>query len=228
MKPQDLLAALDAALAPDPLVELVSAVAEYYHHPGQGLESAKGLDLVQRKSVVQYLDRIDEQVGQGDPIDESVEIANSERLAAAELLQRLVWCDLEDILFGIDFAMELRISRRLVSPAERSLLFRALVKISRSEGLDRESHGGYHFHYVLTRGAVKRTDLLLTFDPDEIVGPPDSLYWERHGRGAPLDPTRWRLPRKRAVHCGARPSIVKPGKQHFRRPSNSSRVLLRA
>lgn len=51
--------------------------------------------------------------------------------------------------------------------------------------VERENHNfGYHFHYgIVKSGKINRTNLLLTFDPQQPEDKKGILYWEYHGDG---------------------------------------------
>jgi hypothetical protein len=146
---------------------------------------------------------------------------------AKTLASLLVVTVCDDVMYGVDYALELRSYRALVSRTVNSALRLFLISVDGwDDGLDRENHQfGYHFHHLTMRRDVVRTNVLLTFDPEEPVGPPDSLFWERHGSYAPADPTRWSEKRILAVHSAARPSVFKPGKQYFRKPGQPAFLL---
>lgn len=152
---------------------------------------------------------------------ESTEVHSSD--VGGIVFRRLLYPGLKGLVHGLDFVLELRKRGDLLLRYER--IFALLVAVGRREGLDRENHGmGYHFHYLPKRGKG-RTNVLLTFDPDE-KSPPDSLYWENHGDGAKVTvPASWGLSRIRAVYDAAAPSLVRPGKSAFRRPSGAAQVL---
>ncbi len=84
---------------------------------------------------------------------------------------------------------------------------------------------GYHFHYIETRRGKSRTNVIFTFDPSEVIGPPDTLYWEYHSAGLSVEPEGWSPDRCEAIHKAAQPSIDNPGKRYFRKQSHDSRVL---
>jgi hypothetical protein len=153
---------------------------------------------------------------------ESMEVHDSED--AAIVLRRLLYPGLKMLVHSLDFVLELRQSGDFLLRYER--IFVLLVAVGRRQGIERENHDGmgYHFHYLPKRGKG-RSNVLFTFDPDE-ASPPDSLYWENHGSGVKTSaPAIWGHSRIRAVYDSAYPSLMKPGKTAFRRPSGAAQVL---
>lgn len=170
-------------------------------------------------------ERIEPAFSEPREVAASVEQRNRARM----LLSGLYVDTLVDTAYGLDYALELRRRERLASRERNPLIFFALISIAaRNDGIDRENHGyGYHFHHVNTRRGVVRTNVLLTFDPREQAGPPDTLYWEFHGGYARANPASWAPRRCVAIHSAARPSIHNPGKPHFMRPGSGATVLCR-
>jgi hypothetical protein len=150
-----------------------------------------------------------------------------QRHRARALFYRLKANRYVDATHGIDYALELRLVESLAREDHNSPVFFALISIAGwDEGLDRENHGcGYHFHYIMTKRRGVRTNVLLTFNSTEDVGPPDTLYWEHHGCYPSANPDRWGTRRCRAVHSAARSSVYRPGKANFRAPSHNARIL---
>jgi hypothetical protein len=149
--------------------------------------------------------------------------------AIRAVLRRLSVATVLDVVHGIDFSLVLRSQGQLRTEFPAVVFF--LINVQGGDALDRENHDGmgYHFHYVNTSGRRPlRTDVLLTFDPNE-VSPPDTLFWEHHGASSIHgDPSRWGTRRTRAVYHAARPSLMKPGKATFRPPSNGAMMLYSA
>jgi hypothetical protein len=153
------------------------------------------------------------------PSEDSIE-------AAEKLLSRFLINSLQDTIYGLDYALELRAQIPLISPTSHSLIYFTLISVDKREGLAREDHGwGYHFHHVNLRGGITRTNVLLTFDPSEPLGPPDRLFWEHHGGYDKAEPARWSPARRRAMYSAARPSLVSPGKAKFKRPGDDCGLL---
>lgn len=152
---------------------------------------------------------------------------DGQRHRARALLYRLKANRYVDTAHGIDYALELRLVESLVREDHNSPVFYALISIAGwDEGLARENHGcGYHFHYIMTKRETVRTNVLLTFDSTEDVGPPDTLYWEHHGLYSSANPDSWGTRRCKAVHSATRPSVYRPGKANFRTPSNTAKIL---
>jgi hypothetical protein len=153
---------------------------------------------------------------------------DGQRHRARALLYRLKANRYVDATHGIDYALELRLVESLAREDHNSPVFFALISIAGwDEGLARENHGcGYHFHYIMTKRGVVRTNVLLTFNSTEDVGPPDTLYWEHHGCYSSANPDSWGTRRCRAVHSATRSSVYRPGKANFRAPSNTAKILL--
>ena len=164
------------------------------------------------------------------PTDFSGEIHLEDRIRARKLLEATRRDLLVDVMPTIDFALELRLRARIADSAVNANVFAFLLNVSgTNDALERENHDskGYHFHHVDTKRGERRTNILLTFDPSEKVGPPDSLHWEFHGSYADAAPTRWGTKRCIAIHSAARPSIKSPGKSNFLRPGRESSILYR-
>lgn len=157
--------------------------------------------------------------------------SHDERDIATRILTRFIHDVFVGAVHTIDFTLELRNRRRLISSGDNEGVYCYLISVAgwRNAALDRGNHDfGYHFHYVDTRGRAERTDILLTFDPQEELGPPDALYWEYHGPYKHADPLRWSERRCIALHTAAKPSLLKPGKSQFKKPSNrASRLCVR-
>lgn len=187
------------------------------------LENHASLLARDRRIVVRATAVLQELVSDFDFTVAGHEWHSEDRAAAAKIVDRFMRSTAVDAVHGLDFVLELRARGELLLRFQALAFFLIAV---RGEGwLKREDHGmGYHFHYLALRDQA-RTDVLLTFDPEE-PSPPDCLYWEHHGgRGRHADPAKWRRTRARAVYDAARPSLTKPGKRHFRAPSSSAAVL---
>lgn len=174
--------------------------------------------------VTKFLEDVDREFGTRE--DTQREWRDDDRHAARDVLERLGRDVLIDVVHSVDFVLELRSVGELLIRFPHVVAF--LIPIAKGEALDRENHDGigYHFHYVSTRARrIVRTNVLLTFDPGE-ASPPDTLYWEYHS-AYPLaaDPMRWGSQRTRAVYDAARPSLLKPGKTHFRKPARHATQL---
>lgn len=118
-----------------------------------------------------------------------IESSAEDALEARDIARRLAWSRLVEVRFGVDFVIECRHRLSLVDDQRFARVFFALASIAGSrESLERENHGfGYQFHYVASRKKPIRYDVLFTFSRDEPIGPPDALYWERHGSLCPGD-----------------------------------------
>lgn len=159
-----------------------------------------------------------------------VEATGDQRERARTLIGRLYLCSLEDLRFATDYILEVRSAEYLASENRHSPVLFFLISVAgQHAALDRENHGlGYHFHYVLIGRKSYRTAVVLTFDPQEHRGPPDTLYWFRHGPGVHADPARWGTRRRRAVHSATSPSLANPGKTNFLQPGPRAKVLISA
>jgi hypothetical protein len=98
-----------------------------------------------------------------------------------------------DLVPVYEDAIALSEYRRLVEPASIPNILQFVTGIPGSNsGVDAENHGpGYHFHYCKARKQYyDRTDLLLTFNPQEaaVDQPTAPLYSERHGSGIKINP----------------------------------------
>lgn len=154
--------------------------------------------------------------------------SRDERDMATRLLAQFIQDVFVEAVHTIDFTLELRNRCRLISSTENESVYCYLISVAGwdNNALDRENHSfGYHFHHVVTRGRVERTNVLLTFDPQEKLGAPDALYWEYHGSHKHADPLRWSRHRCIALHTAAKPSLLKPGKAQFKQPSDGASLL---
>ncbi len=155
------------------------------------------------------------------------EPSEQERALALPLSLALLY----DLPFGlihlVDSALELRQRRSLISMGRSTILLTFIIHVAGDRGgLVRENHQfGYHFHYLHGHNTLERSDVLLTFNPQEPISHPDTLYWEKHSDGLVTRPTTWSLKRKVAVHTAAIPSINKPGKQYFLQPGKGALQL---
>lgn len=85
-------------------------------------------------------------------------------------------------------AISLSALRYIVEPEEVIHLIRFIGLPKGNTGIHIENHNfGYHFHYgKIKSGKLKRTNLLLTFDPrsdDLSLKPKSPLYYEYHAEG---------------------------------------------
>ncbi len=147
---------------------------------------------------------------------------------AAAILSTLGVCNLENLSFGLDYALEQRRLDLLIREDSFPHFFRFLIAIAGDKhALDRENHDGmgYHFHYVKLKKA-KRTDVMFTFDRrfnlQNSNGTSEPLFWEYHGNGIHADPNAFGLQRRRAIYHASMPSLLKPGKATFRLPSTTA------
>ena len=144
-------------------------------------------------------------------------------------LSSLIYSELLSITYGIDYNLELRTYRPYVTRENYSVIFYCLVTLPRfgSEGLFSENHGfGYHIHYVIVKKLKQiRTNILLTFNPNETKPDTHTLYWEIHGGGIPRHPDKFGKRRRMAIYDSSCGFLSKIQKTEFRRPSTKSEVL---
>jgi hypothetical protein len=223
------------------LDHLDSAIPEFLQAPSRA-EWDTGTSLPAGDDILNSLDRRYEiesgavarvrQLLSEFPSDETVQSGawpEEQRDLARRAIRRLARSFVVEVTHGLDFVMELRTTTLFRD--EFPGVFFLLARMSSSEALERETHGGgmgYHFHYVDTRGDhYARSDVVLTYHPHEIESP-DKLYWEHHSQGQfQANPEAWGKKRVRAAYDAARPSLKTPGKKHFRMPSATARVLAR-
>lgn len=97
------------------------------------------------------------------------------------------------------------------------------------EGLDIENHGfGFHFHYgKIKKDELKRTNLLLTFDPSNQSNDNDSsLIGEYHGNSYKrIDAESIGKNRRQPIYFICREVKNKRGVENFKRPGNESFVF---
>lgn len=225
----DVLMLIDQGLPHKPIFEFPGE--DVYGYPEVQLqEMVEGNqvgDSRSPKEVDRGLEFMSRELASEFPSRRELIVDDGQRSRARTLLHRLKANRYIEIVHGIDYALELRCIESLAREDHYSPIFFALISIAGwDEGLVRENHGcGYHFHYVMTKRGVVRTNVLLTFDSTEKTGPPDTLYWEHHGSYSASNPSSWGTRRCRAVHSATHPSVYRPGKATFRAPSNAAKAL---
>lgn len=144
-------------------------------------------------------------------------------------LSSLSYSELISLTYGIDYNLELRRKQLYVTKENYGLIFHCLVSLPRhgDEGLKGENHGhGYHLHYVvIKKSKQKRTDVLLTFDPNETKPDNHTLYWETHGGGISRHPDKFGKRRRLAIYSSSCTFLSKVKKSDFKRPGSNSEVL---
>jgi len=131
--------------------------------------------------------------------------------------------------YGIDYNLELRTERDLISEDNYPVIFFCLVTLPKinNEGLVKENHGmGYHIHYVMMKSKKqKRTNVVFTFNPSEIPPPQNTLYWEHHGSGLKCNPEKFGNRRRNAIYDTSCGFLSKISKKYFRAPVKTAHVL---
>jgi hypothetical protein len=149
--------------------------------------------------------------------------------ALAAVSSQLRYTETVSTTLGIDYDLELKRTRRLLSPEEHPSLLEYLVSLPgrfSSEGLVNENHGfGYHIHYVVLKKKLKRTNVLFTFNPKEVVGVGDKLYWETHGSAFKSEPERFGNRRRNAIYDTSCAFLKTVSKSEFRAPSSNAQLL---
>ncbi|MBR2513493.1 MAG: hypothetical protein IKE45_05630 [Halomonas sp.] len=144
-------------------------------------------------------------------------------------VRRLTYSELSSLSYGIDYNLELRTEKELVSEDNYPFVFYCLVALPkiRDEGLVKENHGmGYHIHYVVVENKKqKRTSIVFTFNPSEITQSQHILYWEHHGSGLKRVPERFGNRRRNAIYDTSCGFLSKISKQEFRAPVSAANVL---
>lgn len=225
----EILDLINQVAPPRPMFEMSGE--DVYSHPvvvyQDGDAVSSDVDSTTTNEVDQGLAFISQTLASEFPSRRDLIADVGQQQRARALLYRLNANRYVDTTHGIDYALELRLVENLAREDHNSPVFFALISIAGwAEGLARENHGcGYHFHYIMTKRGVVRTNVLLTFDSTEDVGPPDTLYWEHHGCYSSANPDGWGTRRCRAVHSATSPSVYRPGKANFRTPSNTAMIL---
>jgi hypothetical protein len=157
-----------------------------------------------------------------------IEASEEQRRIAQALIESLIRDTPVEAIHTLDYTLEIRNREVLAGRNRNEPVFFFLIAVAGwSDALERENHQfGYHFHHVDTRRGYDRTNVLLTFDPNEPLGPKDSLYWEHHGSSTTADPTKWAKKRQVAVHTATRSSLQRPGKTAFMHPGADAQVLI--
>jgi len=133
---------------------------------------------------------------------------------------------------SVDFEVELW--RRVPIFAEQDapdfIEFLSSLPAGKKHVVELDEHGsGFHMHYCLSRGDKKRrTDVLFTFHPKEPEGSPDTLYWEKHGRGKALkkaSPDDFGIGRREGIHSSCCQLMRTVGKTEFKPPANKAEIL---
>ena len=141
----------------------------------------------------------------------------------------LTYSELASMSFGIDYNLELRRERSLISEENYPIAFYCLVALAKikDEGLINENHGmGYHIHYVVQeKKKQKRTNIVFTFNPSEISTSQHVLYWEHHGSGLNCEPDRFGKRRCNAIYDTSCGFLNKIPKIEFRAPVSAANVL---
>lgn len=144
-------------------------------------------------------------------------------------VQELTYSELASLSYGIDYNLELRTEKQLISEDNYSVLFYCLVSLPKvkDEGLIRENHGmGYHIHYVVLQNKrQKRTNIVFTFDPFEVSANQHTLYWEHHGSGLNKEPERFGNRRRNAIYDTSCNFLSKIAKHNFRAPVSAANIL---
>lgn len=176
------------------------------------------LDLLQEKILRLRKEHSDEHF---------IMLDNAEEIQSA--LLSLTYSKLTSTSHGIDYNLELRNHQPYVVDENYSDLFYCLITLPKygNEGLKGEDHGhGYHIHYVLIKKSKqKRTDILLTFNPNETTAKEHTLYWEPHGAGISSHPDRFGKRRRVAIYDSSCSFLDKVSKSNFKRPGRGSESL---
>ncbi|PGY51517.1 hypothetical protein [Priestia megaterium] len=99
------------------------------------------------------------------------------------------------------------------------------IKANKRDGVEREAHNGpndYHIHYVVVRGGrAKRTNKMLTFQPDIV---PNILYWQEHNEEAIEESLPNGEKKKKKIYESCCECLKAINKENFRKPDNQSQV----
>lgn len=143
-------------------------------------------------------------------------------------LSSLYYDRLEDTRYGLDYTVELRSHKMIVTEETFPNLFLFIFRIPREKGfgLDPENHdSGYHIHYVkINSHRNQRTDAIFTFDPKEPATPKPVLFWEQHHKSAHVhvDPGSFGDHRRKAIYDTCTPFLHEVSKHEFKTPSNNA------
>jgi hypothetical protein len=185
--------------------------------------------LVEEDYIHWWLQRMEQKSGllleeygfEGSKVEDGVLEAVASRFTRIET---------ETTSLGIDYSLDLKKTAYLVTLEKHPLLLEYLVSLPgkfSSEGIKRENHGsGYHIHYIVTlRKKPNRTNIVLTFNPDEPRGATEKLFWEEHGSGIERHPDQFGKSRRNAIFDTSRGFLNNVEKNAFRKPSQDASVL---
>jgi hypothetical protein len=137
--------------------------------------------------------------------------------------------ELTALSYGIDYNLELIGKVKFISEDKYPVTYYCFVKLPKikDEGLVRENHGmGYHIHYVVSENKKKkRSNIVLTFNPKEIIKTQHTLYWEDHGSGLSRKPEKFGKRRRNAIYDTSCGFLSKVAKNQFRSPVNAAGIL---
>jgi hypothetical protein len=137
--------------------------------------------------------------------------------------------EIEALSYGIDYNLELINNINLITEDIFPIIYYCLVTLPKikDEGLVKENHGmGYHIHYVVSENKKKkRSNIVLTFNPTEIVKTQHILYWEHHGSGLKRKPEKFGKRRRNAIYDTSCGFLSKVSKTQFRSPVNGACIL---
>lgn len=146
-------------------------------------------------------------------------------------VEAITGSELKALSYGIDYNLELRTKIKLISEDNYPVIYYCLVTLPKikDEGLVRENHGmGYHIHYVVSENKnkkKKRSNIVLTFNPKEILKTQHTLYWEYHGSGLNRKPDKFGKRRRNAIYDTSCSFLSKVSKAQFRSPVNGAGIL---
>jgi hypothetical protein len=144
-------------------------------------------------------------------------------------VKTITYSELSSLSYGIDYNLELRNERELISEENYPVVYYCLVKLPKinDEGLLNENHGkGYHIHYVILQNKKQeRANIVFTFNPSEISTHNNIVYCEHHGSGVSRDPSRFGKRRRNAIYDTSCNFLSKISKREFRAPVSSANVL---
>lgn len=109
-------------------------------------------------------------------------------------------------------------------PDRDKVILQFILKIGgERDYLEAENHNLRHYHYCNWRG--KRTDVILTFDVENIQNKPIPLFWEKHGEGKSHGQAKanaWKQRKRQSIYAAVSPDLAKIPRTPFRRPSNGA------
>jgi len=203
----------------------IERITKKYHRVEKTYEEDYEKENTRERNLREEMHSLSEKLITEFPEFREVQAPADEQKTAERLWRQLVHERHVVLIPAHGFALELRGPLLFNTPEHRGFFLFLLPLIGWHAEIAREkSPHGYHFHYIDTQ-KQSRANVTFTWDPNEPIGPPDTLYWQFHGPGLSVQPNLWPTNKREDIHRVAWKSIQKPGKQYFRQPGRNGKVL---